>query len=75
MGPILAYANYLNRAKVRVLMQKLGPFKSMVFETVTPTGSDVYDATFAHGRTRLYITALAFSPDGKVVGTYFSALP
>jgi beta-lactamase regulating signal transducer with metallopeptidase domain len=75
MGPVLAYANYLNRAKVRALMQKLGPFKSMVFETVSPNGSDVYDATFAHGRTRLNITPLAFSPDGKVVGGYFSALP
>jgi beta-lactamase regulating signal transducer with metallopeptidase domain len=75
MGPVLAYANYLNRAKVRALMRKLGPFKSMVFETVSPSGMDVYDATFAHGRTRLYITPLAFSPDGKVVGGYFSALP
>lgn len=75
MGPVLAYANYLNRAKVRALMQKLGPFKSMVFETVSPSGMDVYDATFAHGRTRLNITPLAFSPDGKVVGGYFSALP
>lgn len=75
MGPVLAYANYLNRAKVRALMQKLGPFKSMVFETVSPNGWDVYDATFAHGRTRLNITPLAFSPNGKVVAGYFSALP
>jgi hypothetical protein len=75
MGPVLAYANYLNRAKVHALMQKLGPFNSMVFETVSPNGLDVYDATFAHGRTRLNITPLAFSPNGKVVGGYFSALP
>lgn len=75
MGPVLAYANYLNRAKVHALMQKLGPFKSMVFETVSPDGLDVDDATFAHGRTRLYITPLAFSPNGKVAGGYFSALP
>lgn len=75
MGPVLAYANYLNRDKVRALMQKLGPFKSMVFATVSANGSDVYDATFAHGRTRLTITPLAFSPTGKVVAAGFSALP
>jgi beta-lactamase regulating signal transducer with metallopeptidase domain len=75
MGPVLAYANYLNRAKVHALMQKLGPLKSVEFETVAPNGWDVYDATFAHGRTRLNITPLAFSPNGKVVAGYFSALP
>lgn len=75
MGPVLAYANYLNRAKVHALMQNLGPFKSMVFETVSPNGWDVYDATFAHGRTRLNITPLSFSPNGKVIAGYFSALP
>jgi beta-lactamase regulating signal transducer with metallopeptidase domain len=75
MDPVLAYANHLNLAKVRALMQKLGPFESMTFDKVDQTGLDVYAVTFARGRTRFNITPLAFSSDGKVVAAYFSALP
>lgn len=75
MDPVLAYANHLNLAKVRALMQKLGPFESMAFARVDPTGLDVYVVTFAHGRTTFNITPLAFSSDGKVVAAYFGTLP
>lgn len=75
MDPVLAYANHLNLAKVRALMQKLGPLKSITFDRVDSTGFDVYVVLFAHGRTMFDITPLAFSADGKVVAAYFSALP
>jgi beta-lactamase regulating signal transducer with metallopeptidase domain len=75
MDPLLAYAYHLNLAKVRALMRKLGPLKSIAFDRVDPTGLDVYVATFAHGRTMYDITPLAFSADGKVVAAYFSSLP
>jgi beta-lactamase regulating signal transducer with metallopeptidase domain len=74
MDPVLAYANHLNLAKIRALMQKLGPFKSMAFYKVDPTGMDVYVVTFAHGQTTFNITPLAYSADAKVVAAYFSAI-
>jgi hypothetical protein len=75
MGPVLAYANQLNLARIRALMLRLGKFESMAFDKVAANGWDVYEVTFAHARVEYNITPLAFSSDGKVTAAYFGQVP
>jgi beta-lactamase regulating signal transducer with metallopeptidase domain len=75
MGPVLAYANQLNLARIRALMLRLGKFESVAFDKVAANGWDVYEVTFAHARVEYNITPLAFSSDGKITAAYFGQVP
>lgn len=73
MGPGLAKATREQLQQLTQLMQGMGRIRSIVFRRVLPNGTDVYVATFVHGRLECTIAPL--SADGKVEGTYYHYIP
>jgi hypothetical protein len=53
-------------------IRNLGTFRSLTYEGVDQSGSDVYDAIFEHGRLEWRVAPLA--GDGKVIERHFRRL-
>lgn len=69
MGAGLAAASREQREQMLTMVRYLGALKELHFETVNPSGWDVYLATFSNGSVKCLIAPL--SSDGKVTGLFY----
>jgi retinol-binding protein 3 len=69
IGPGLQEATLQQRPRIERMFARLGALKSLTFVRVGKDGSDIYDASFAHGRLQWNVSPL--SSDGRVPGEFF----
>jgi retinol-binding protein 3 len=69
LGPGLQEATLQQRSRIRRTFARLGALKSLTFVRVGKDGSDVYDASFAHGKLQWSVSPL--SADGRVPVEFF----
>jgi retinol-binding protein 3 len=72
MGPGLQQATLQQSVRIRRTFARLGALRSLTFVRVGRDGSDIYDASFAHGSLQWRVSPL--SSDGRVPGEFFSPL-
>lgn len=65
MAPGLAALAQLQQPLIEPMLQQLGALKSLTFKRVSPTGMDIYDATFAGGALQVVIAPLA--SNGRII--------
>ncbi len=64
MGPTQAQKVRDQLPAILADIERLGAFKGLTFKSVSPDGTDIYEAEFEHGRAEGRMAPLA--PDGKV---------
>jgi uncharacterized membrane protein len=72
MSPLLAADVKRQLPTIMDTIRNLGTFRSLTYEGVDQSGSDVYDAIFEHGRLEWRVAPLA--GDGKVIERHFRRL-